>query len=449
MSCQRPAGDRGNLDREARRHGVQPGRLGAPVHHPGPVPLTAGPARWRADVADPGPAAAPRPGCRPARSPGARPARERRTRFGERRRRPEPGARPRRRGRRGPGAGRRDPGPGGAPRRPRRPDGAAGRPEGRGGRTRGGGGVPADRGAPAGPRGPAPGQRRARRSRRARAADRAARPDGGGPRARQAVRAARPPRPPQRPPAILRLGNPARRINIGLIGMAFVLSLFAGRLVQLQGLDSKVYEAKAAQQRCSRRSCPRGPRLDHRRQGPVLAMTTQAREIYVDPPRSPPNGAARSRPSWPGSWAARRRRSTAKLAQTEPALLVVARDVSRRVAKRDHSPTTSGAWAPRPATAGSTRAGTSPAASSASSATGQRPAGHREPPTTRCSAGRDGQAERRDRRRRPAHPDDPQLPAAAGGRPRPAADHRPATCSGRRSRRSPSRWPRPAPAAAA
>ncbi|MEV0419816.1 penicillin-binding transpeptidase domain-containing protein [Streptosporangium canum] len=96
-------------------------------------------------------------------------------------------------------------------------------------------------------------------------------------------RGGRPPRPPVRPPAVLRLGNPGRRINVGLIAMTFVLSIFAGRLVQLQGLDSKVYAAEAAEQRV------RGEKLTARRgsitdvNGHELALTLEAREIFVDP----------------------------------------------------------------------------------------------------------------------------------------------------------------------
>ncbi len=93
-----------------------------------------------------------------------------------------------------------------------------------------------------------------------------------------------PPRTPQpRPPAVLRLGNPERRLHAGLIAMAFVLSLFAGRLVQLQGLDSKALQAKAAQQRVQPETLPakRGSITDVN--GNELALTMDAAEIYVDP----------------------------------------------------------------------------------------------------------------------------------------------------------------------
>jgi cell division protein FtsI (penicillin-binding protein 3) len=85
----------------------------------------------------------------------------------------------------------------------------------------------------------------------------------------------------------LRLGNPARRINIGLAGMAVVLSLFAGRLVQLQGLDSKVFAAKAASLRVREETLParRGPITDVK--GHELAVTVEARQISADPAKVP------------------------------------------------------------------------------------------------------------------------------------------------------------------
>ncbi|MEU4832765.1 penicillin-binding transpeptidase domain-containing protein, partial [Streptosporangium sp. NPDC023615] len=93
----------------------------------------------------------------------------------------------------------------------------------------------------------------------------------------------RPPRPPARPVAVLRLGNPRRRIGIGLMAMTFVLSIFAGRLIQLQGLDSKVYTAEAAKQRVQGEKLParRGSITDVN--GHELALTLEAREIFVDP----------------------------------------------------------------------------------------------------------------------------------------------------------------------
>nr|WP_260408123.1 penicillin-binding protein 2 [Planomonospora venezuelensis] len=65
--------------------------------------------------------------------------------------------------------------------------------------------------------------------------------------------------------------------------MIFVLSVFAGRLVQLQGLDSKVYATEAAKQRVQGEKIParRGSITDVN--GHELALTVEAREIFLDP----------------------------------------------------------------------------------------------------------------------------------------------------------------------
>jgi cell division protein FtsI (penicillin-binding protein 3) len=77
--------------------------------------------------------------------------------------------------------------------------------------------------------------------------------------------------------------DPVRRLNVGLLLVAFVLSLFAGRLVQLQGIESKGYADAAVRQRLNRIDLPavRGPITFA--QGQSLAMTVDARVIYADP----------------------------------------------------------------------------------------------------------------------------------------------------------------------
>jgi cell division protein FtsI (penicillin-binding protein 3) len=77
--------------------------------------------------------------------------------------------------------------------------------------------------------------------------------------------------------------DPIKRLNVGLLLVAFVLSLFAGRLVQLQGIESKGYADAAVRQRLSRIDLPavRGPITFA--QGQALAMTVDARVIYADP----------------------------------------------------------------------------------------------------------------------------------------------------------------------
>lgn len=86
----------------------------------------------------------------------------------------------------------------------------------------------------------------------------------------------------------MRLRDPVRRLNVGLLLIAFVLSLFAGRLVQLQGIASDGYARQAMQQRLVTIDLPavRGEITDA--QGQPLAMTVDARAIYADPSRVDP-----------------------------------------------------------------------------------------------------------------------------------------------------------------
>ncbi|MGH3373565.1 MAG: peptidoglycan D,D-transpeptidase FtsI family protein, partial [Actinoallomurus sp.] len=92
-----------------------------------------------------------------------------------------------------------------------------------------------------------------------------------------------PRRSPPRPRGVMIRRDPVRRLNVGLLLVAFVLSLFAGRLVQLQGIESKGYADKAVRQRLNTIDLPavRGPITFA--QGQSLAMTVDARVIYADP----------------------------------------------------------------------------------------------------------------------------------------------------------------------
>jgi cell division protein FtsI (penicillin-binding protein 3) len=74
-----------------------------------------------------------------------------------------------------------------------------------------------------------------------------------------------------------------RRLNVGLILIAFVLSLFAGRLVQLQGLESKKYAKLAMSESLQTVDIPavRGDITDAG--GNPLAMSVESDLIYADP----------------------------------------------------------------------------------------------------------------------------------------------------------------------
>lgn len=77
--------------------------------------------------------------------------------------------------------------------------------------------------------------------------------------------------------------DPLKRLNVALLLLAFVLSLFAGRLVQLQGMESGMYAKMALKQGLDRIKLPavRGDITDA--QGYKIAMTVEARTVYADP----------------------------------------------------------------------------------------------------------------------------------------------------------------------
>ncbi|MGV9305196.1 peptidoglycan D,D-transpeptidase FtsI family protein [Nonomuraea sp. NPDC003727] len=137
---------------------------------------------------------------------------------------------------------------------------------------------------------------------------------------------------------MLRLGNPRRRLNIGLIGMTFILSIFAGRLIQLQGLDSKIYEAKAADQRVISEVIPakRGSITDVN--GHELAVTVEAREIAIDPSKVRPEQYAKVTSVLARELGKPEADILAKLARTTSRYELIARDVDPVVADRvlDH-----------------------------------------------------------------------------------------------------------------
>jgi cell division protein FtsI (penicillin-binding protein 3) len=81
----------------------------------------------------------------------------------------------------------------------------------------------------------------------------------------------------------LRRGNSARRLRITLLCTAFTLSIFAGRLVQLEGFDSAFYKTEAAHQLLTQVAIPaiRGDITTS--DGTVLAMTVQTYTVFADP----------------------------------------------------------------------------------------------------------------------------------------------------------------------
>ncbi|MGH6657247.1 MAG: peptidoglycan D,D-transpeptidase FtsI family protein, partial [Actinocrinis sp.] len=89
--------------------------------------------------------------------------------------------------------------------------------------------------------------------------------------------------PPAAAPKPLRLGDPRRRLRVGLVALAFVLSLFGGRLFQLQALDKVDYGASADAARTQDYvlTAARGSILDGA--GRPLAESVDAVDVTADP----------------------------------------------------------------------------------------------------------------------------------------------------------------------
>ncbi|QFG25918.1 penicillin-binding protein 2 [Actinomadura sp. WMMB 499] len=106
---------------------------------------------------------------------------------------------------------------------------------------------------------------------------------GGRPRRRRTGGGSGPPRGPRRHRGVFDRRDPLKRLNIGLLAVAFVLSLFAGRLVQLQTIDDDRYAELALRQRVQEIDLPalRGDITDAK--GNPFAMTVEARSVFVDP----------------------------------------------------------------------------------------------------------------------------------------------------------------------
>ncbi len=100
----------------------------------------------------------------------------------------------------------------------------------------------------------------------------------------------RPPQRPRKPPRARRQaarGDASRRLGITLLAIVFVLSLFAGRLVQLQGMESGTYRKLALQERDRTIPLPALRGSITGANGQVLAMTVATYLVTADPPLIP------------------------------------------------------------------------------------------------------------------------------------------------------------------
>jgi cell division protein FtsI (penicillin-binding protein 3) len=82
-------------------------------------------------------------------------------------------------------------------------------------------------------------------------------------------------------------GEPGRRVGLTLLTIAIVLTLFAGRMVQLQGMESGYYKNLANKEKLSTVALPaqRGQILGA--DGQILAMTVETYLVTADPPVIP------------------------------------------------------------------------------------------------------------------------------------------------------------------
>ena len=86
---------------------------------------------------------------------------------------------------------------------------------------------------------------------------------------------------------MLRCASPARRLNVTLIAVCFIMSVFAGRLVQLQGMESSKFSTDAEQQRMAQIPIPAVRGSITSSNGIVLAMTMQTDTVVADPVQIP------------------------------------------------------------------------------------------------------------------------------------------------------------------
>jgi len=109
------------------------------------------------------------------------------------------------------------------------------------------------------------------------------RPKYGGPPRTPPGGSRRPPRPPRR--FTVRRGEPGRRLGISLLAIVFVLTIFGGRLVQIQGMEAGYYSNAANHLRLHRNSLPAMRGTIYGADGQILAMTVATYQVWADPPQ--------------------------------------------------------------------------------------------------------------------------------------------------------------------
>jgi cell division protein FtsI (penicillin-binding protein 3) len=82
----------------------------------------------------------------------------------------------------------------------------------------------------------------------------------------------------------VRRGDPGRRLGVTLLAIVFVLTIFGGRLVQIQGMESGRYRALANQFRLRTLVLPAMRGTIYGADGQILAMTVETYQVWADPP---------------------------------------------------------------------------------------------------------------------------------------------------------------------
>jgi len=96
--------------------------------------------------------------------------------------------------------------------------------------------------------------------------------------------ARRPQRPPARPqPRAIRLADPRRRLRLVTVSLTLVFAVFAGRLVQLQLLDSDALAAAAGANKYVKATLPAERGSITAADGTVLATSVDAYDVTADP----------------------------------------------------------------------------------------------------------------------------------------------------------------------
>jgi len=103
---------------------------------------------------------------------------------------------------------------------------------------------------------------------------------------RRDPRAGQPPRPP-RPRRIFTRGDPSRRMGITLLCIVFVLTLFAGRLIQLQGMESGYYRKLAINEQLKTIQLPAQRGEVTAANGQAVAITVDTYQVIADPAQIP------------------------------------------------------------------------------------------------------------------------------------------------------------------